>query len=492
MAAVLLLVALALVLISAFSVSLVHNDLIQQATKNLQREARVASAIIGCDRPGMGYQATQQEDFVQWQTTDGQLLCSSPTSSAGYTPRLPTDASTLQRIWARGEPQTFVVHSRGAGPRWVVLAQPVETSAGSHLVFMFAQSLAGVDHTTGRMEAVDLIVGSIVLALIASLGVATVRASLRPLSTIEDTAEAIAAGDLSRRVPDADPRTEVGRLAGSLNGMLSQIETAFRAQAASEATARRSEERMRRFIADASHELRTPLSVIRGFAEYYRQRRHDVNEAEIDRMIGRVEDEAARMGVLVEDLLLLARLDQQRPLARKPVDLLAVAADAVHDIRVLAPDRDVQLHVRSGTAFIVLGDDTRLRQVVGNLTGNALRHTPEGTSIEVAVAPGKLGDQPAVALEVSDTGPGLAPEQAQRVFERFYRVDAARSRGGTGLGLAIVAGLVRAHGGTVALETAPGQGATFRVVLPLAPEAAEAEDEAADEPAEDDGPSSKD
>jgi two-component system OmpR family sensor kinase len=480
MAAVLVLVALALMLISAFGVSLVHQDLISNATKNLTRQAQPASRIIGCGDE-FGYQSPDEQEFIQWQTTSGQLMCASTVASGAPTPDLPTDARTLQEIWNDGSSRTFIVPSKNGGPRWLVFAEPAESvGSGTSLVFMFAQSLQGVDHTTRKIIGVDLIVGGIVLVLIASLGVAIVRASLRPLTAIEDTAEAIAAGDLSRRVPDADSRTEVGRLAGSLNGMLTQIESAFRAQARSEATARRSEERMRRFIADASHELRTPLSVIRGFAEYYRQRRNDVNEAEIDRLIGRVEDEAARMGVLVEDLLLLARLDQQRPLARKPVDVLALAADAVHDLRVLAPDRDIQLNVRSGSAFIVLGDETRLRQVIGNLTSNALNHTPAGTPIALAVAPALLGEQAAVALEVSDSGPGLPPEQAQRVFERFYRVDAARSRGGTGLGLAIVAALVRAHGGTVTLETAPSQGATFQVVMPLAPEAV-GQDEEADE-----------
>jgi two-component system OmpR family sensor kinase len=291
---------------------------------------------------------------------------------------------------------------------------------------------------------------------------------------MEHTAQAIAAGDLSRRVPEADPGTEVGRLGNALNGMLSQIETAFRAQAESEATARESEGRMRRFIADASHELRTPLSVIRGFAEYYRQR-DDVERAELDRLIGRVEDEAVRMGVLVDDLLLLARLDQQRPLARRPVDLLALAADAVQDARVVDGDREITLSVRSDSAFIVTGDEVRLRQVIGNLVNNALRHTPAGSPVEVIVRSGRLGDSAAAVLEVADHGPGLPPEHAERVVERFYRADPARGRGGTGLGLAIVAGLVEAHGGTVGVESEAGKGATFRVVLPLDPDAVDSD-----------------
>jgi len=301
--------------------------------------------------------------------------------------------------------------------------------------------------------------------------------------------------------------------------MLSQIETAFHAREESEAAAHQSEERMRRFIADASHELRTPLTAIRGFAEYYRQRgglvrrwdRDQPAEAadpaatgltpdDLDRIMQRVEKEAARMGLLVEDLLLLARLDQQRPLARQPVDLLVLAADAVHDARLLAPTRTIDLSVQPGAAFLMVGDEARLRQVIGNLMSNALSHTPDGTPIEVSLSTGILdpqaGDQtPAVILDVTDHGPGMTPEQAHRVFERFYRADKARTRttgggttGGTGLGLAIVRALVAAQGGVTSVRTAEGQGATFRIALPLAPEALGHPDDAdqADDPELDD------
>jgi two-component system OmpR family sensor kinase len=333
------------------------------------------------------------------------------------------------------------------------------------------------------------------------VGFAVVRANLRPLVDIEEIAEEIADGHLNRRVPERDPRTEVGRLGRALNAMLSQIESAFHAREQSEAAAHQSEERMRRFVADASHELRTPLTAIRGFAEYYRQRgglvrRWDKAGAQgaggtgatatgggltpddLDRIMQRVEKEAARMGVLVEDLLLLARLDQQRPLARQPVDVLSLAADAVHDARLLAPGRTIELSVQPGAAFLVLGDEPRLRQVIGNLMSNALTHTPDGSPIEVSIGSGVLdpragGSSPAVTVDVTDHGPGMTAEQAQRVFERFYRADQARTRttGGTGLGLAIVNALVAAHGGVASVRTAPGQGATFRIALPLAPEA---------------------
>ena len=292
--------------------------------------------------------------------------------------------------------------------------------------------------------------GLVIVFVLAMASVAVVRANLRPLVDIEETAGEIADGHLNRRVPERDPRTEIGSLGRSLNIMLSQIETAFHAREESEAAAHQSEERMRRFVADASHELRTPLTAIRGFAEYYRQRgglvpHWDRAEAapppesrshgavaggltpdDLDRIMQRVEKEAARMGLLVEDLLLLARLDQQRPLARQPIDLLSLAADAVHDARLLAPARTIDLSVQPGAAFLVIGDEPRLRQVIGNLMSNALTHTPDGTPIEVSIGSGTLDPRvpdspPAVTLDVTDHGPGMTPEQAQRVFERFYR-----------------------------------------------------------------------
>jgi two-component system OmpR family sensor kinase len=260
--------------------------------------------------------------------------------------------------------------------------------------------------------------------------------------------------------------------------MLAQIESAFSARAASEASARRSEDRMRRFVADASHELRTPLTTIRGFAELYRQGAAR-DQAELDRLMRRIEGQAARMGLLVEDLLLLARLDQQRPLDREPIDLLALAADAVHDARAVAPDREIELVLGGedggdGSALVVLGDGQRLRQVLANLVDNVLTHTPAGSPVEVRVGAAPLDGRPGAAVEVVDHGPGLTPEQTERVFERFYRADPARSRaaGGTGLGLSIVAALVAVHGGTVGVDSVPGRGARFRVLLPLAPGAA--------------------
>jgi two-component system OmpR family sensor kinase len=316
-------------------------------------------------------------------------------------------------------------------------------------------------------------------------------------------------------VPDPEPgedepQTELGRLSRALNAMLAQIEAAFTARAASEtaaraaesvardaavaaqvseARARRSEERMRQFIADASHELRTPLTTIRGFAELYRQGAAAAPE-ETAKLVRRIEDEASRMGLLVEDLLLLARLDRERPLVHSPVELRVIAVDAVQAARVVAPDRTIDLEIveRSG-ALLVLGDDARLRQVVGNLMTNAITHTPPDATVLLRLRTEGAGSLDAsrprpstfaepgnlAVIEVVDTGQGLKPEQAERVFERFYRADAARTRRagdstGTGLGLAIVAALVAAHHGTVEVDSQPGQGTTFRVRLPLLPE----------------------
>jgi two-component system, OmpR family, sensor kinase len=370
----------------------------------------------------------------------------------------------------------FTVHSLRGDDRWRVDVTALPGGSGSVAV---AVGLDDVDSTVRRLASINLIVGLLALALLAGLGYWLVRSSLRPLVEVERTAGEIAAGQLSQRVPEHDPRTEVGRLTRSLNTMLGQIEAAFRDRAASERHARASEERMRRFVADASHELRTPLTSIRGFAELYRQGAAGSPE-DVSRMMRRIEDEAARMGLLVEDLLLLARLDEQRPLVMHAVDLLTLATDAVHDARATAPARAIDLQVTADDAApMVLGDEARLRQVLGNLVSNALAHTPDGTPVTVRLTTAAGADEsPSATLEVVDHGPGLEPDEAARVFERFYQADPSRSRlpgtpargatAGAGLGLSIVAALVAAHGGVVEVSSVPGKGATFRVRLPLA------------------------
>jgi two-component system, OmpR family, sensor kinase len=348
-----------------------------------------------------------------------------------------------------------------------------QVSDGSLVVV--GTNLAGDEAVVAHLVGIELIVGLVVVVVLGIAGYLLVRNSLRPLAEVEDTARAIAAGDLSRRVPAGDDRTEVGRLSTALNGMLGRIESSFRAQQASEEQARASEEqalaseaRMRRFVADASHELRTPLTSIRGFAELHRQGAVSSPE-DTSRLMQRIESEATRMGMLVEDLLQLARLDQQRPLALTPVDLAELAGDAVHDARAVQPDRPISLTLDPSLTDVpvVIGDEARLRQVLGNLLTNALNHTPVTARVTVRIAEDPA-DPDSVVVAVTDEGPGLAPADAQRVFERFYRADTSRTRvaGGSGLGLSIVAALVAAHGGRVDLTTAPGQGASFAVRLP--------------------------
>lgn len=382
-------------------------------------------------------------------------------------PRLPR--FTAAQTEAAGT-RIFTVDAVRGDNQWRVLAEPYPLSDGTEGTVLVAQSLGPVESTVQHVELLSLVIGAVTVVVLAGIGYLIVRASLRPLRQVERTAADIAAGDLSHRVPDADPHTEVGRLARALNTMLADIETAFAERAASEEAARTSEEHMRRFVADASHELRTPLTSIRGFAELYRQ--GAVREPdELSRLMRRIEDEAKRMGLLVEDLLLLARLDQERPLARAPVDVLALAGDAVHDASAVDPERPISLEVgATDPPPVVLGDEARLRQVIGNLLTNALKHTPPGTPVSVRVAT-ETDPQASsrVVLDVADQGPGMHPEDAAHVFERFYRADRARrSDGSTGLGLAIVSALVAGHGGRVSVRTSPAAGATFRVEIPLA------------------------
>ena len=331
----------------------------------------------------------------------------------------------------------------------------VSTDEPNGDVLVFAAPLHDVEQTIAKLVGIQLLAAAAVLVGVGLSAFLLVRGGLRPLQDMGRTAAAIAAGDLSRRVEHTDDRTEVGQLGVAFNRMLGRIETSFDAQQASE-------QRLRRFIADASHELRTPLTSIRGYAELFRRGAAERPE-DLAKAMRRIEEEAARMGVLVDDLLLLARLDQGRALERRPVDLARVAADAVDDARAVEPDRPIDLEAPPG--LVVTGDDLRLRQVFANLLANARQHTPARTPVHVTV----VRDGESATLTVADEGPGLAAEQAERVFERFYRADAARSRaqGGTGLGLAIVAAIAEAHGGSAGVDSRPGQGARFRVTLPL-------------------------
>src|SRR3954447_5489283 len=317
-----------------------------------------------------------------------------------------------------------------------------------------AVPLREVDSTLDRLLLVEGLVIAGVLAALAIVANRLVRLGLRPLDRMGETAGAIAAGDLSQRIETTNPRTEVGRLGTALNRMLASLEEAFTPR-------RRSEERLRQFLADASHELRTPLSSIRGYAELFRIGAAR-DEEDVTKAMRRIEEEAARMGVLVEDLLALARLDQVRDQVRAEVDLTLATEDAVDDARATAPDRDIAF--RPDDPARVLGDPDQLRQVLGNLLRNTLVHTPAGTPVEVAVR----REGGSVAIEVRDRGPGLPAGDPDALFERFWRAEGGRVRGraGAGLGLAIVAGIVRAHGGRVEAADAEGGGARFTVTLP--------------------------
>jgi two-component system, OmpR family, sensor kinase len=463
-ATVLTLVTVGLVVISVASAvalrSYLTTEIDQQLVETLQR---IETEGIPSETRT---RAVLPSDFVlQWRLRDTVVTWHDQRYAAEDLPAAPPPAQVAD---IAGQPRTVAAANEELRWRMVVTSLP----NGSML--LLAQDMSAVDSAVGRLIWIEILVGTVVLAVAGVLGTASVRISLRPLARIEHTAGAIANGDLTRRVPapGSAAHTEVGRLATALNSMLTQIEAAFTDRATSEERARHSEERMRQFVANASHELRTPLTTIRGFAELYRQGAAQ-DPAETAALLRRIESEAERMGLLVEDLLLLARLDWERPLQEARVELPPVAADAVEAVRVIDPQRPVTLQVAdSAEGMVVDGDEARLRQILGNLLDNALTHTPPGTPVTV-----RLWAEPGAAVvEVADEGPGLSAAQAERVFERFYRVDTARGRpsrpqsgsAGTGLGLAIVAALVAAHGGTVEAEGTAGRGATFRVRLPLA------------------------
>ncbi len=368
-------------------------------------------------------------------------------------PDLPELSITDPRVRS-SEP--FTVGSESGPLKWRFIAGRV---TGADATFAVGIPLTTVNHTVATLLVTTATIGS--LALIGSIVLAwfAVRRAFRPLTRIEDTASAIATGDLTQRIPVRQADDEVTSLSRSLNVMLTRIESSFAVREASE-------ERMRQFVADASHELRTPLATVRGYAELYRQGAVR-DSAAVGSAMERIEAESTRMSGLVEDLLTLARIDDVPVLETTEVDLTVLAADAVADARVRAPERRVSLLGVDGPVAPtpVRGIESQLRQVVTNLVANALLHTPVGTPVEVAVGPDDFG----VALEVRDHGPGVPEEVATKVFERFYRADPSRGRaggGGSGLGLAIVAAIVSQHHGRVGVASTPGGGATFVVRLP--------------------------
>jgi two-component system, OmpR family, sensor kinase len=473
--AMLVLAALGLTLTGAFGVRLLRGYLVDRVDEQITAAGseleRGASDIVV---NGPQRVVLPSQFHVVLADPRGTAARVWPSMLADSTPVLPQ--LTIEEATERaGEP--FTVEAEPGGGSWRAVTFPFADGSGSVTV---AVSLDEVDATVRRLVQIDLLVGLAVLAGLAVVGYSMVRTALRPLAEIEVTAAAIGRGDLTRRVPDHHPGTEMGRLSRALNAMLEQVERSFRARAASELQSRRSDQRIRRFVADASHELRTPLTSIRGFAELHRQGAV-TDPDDVSALLVRIEDEATRMGLLVDDLLLLARLDQQRPLQHVPVDLAGVAAAAVESARAAAPEREITLDVGDTRPPVVAGDEARLRQVIANLLDNACAYSPADAPVQVRVRPIHRDGRELVALEVVDRGHGLSPEQAERVFERFYRTDAARSRarGGTGLGLSIVAAIAAAHGGTVEVDSAVGEGSTFRVLLPRPPAADDAREEVA-------------
>jgi two-component system OmpR family sensor kinase len=348
------------------------------------------------------------------------------------------------------------------GPEFRVRASTLDDGD----VLIVAQPVGEPVSTLHHLLLVELAVtgAAVVLALIG--GFWLVRIGLRPLRDMEITAESIAAGNLTERVPGENKKTEVGRLARTLNVMLARIESAFSARLASERRLRASEARLRRFVADASHELRTPIAAISAYAELFGRGASEQKE-DLERLMGGIRSETSRMEHLVADLLILARLDEGRPMERRSVDLVALCAEAVNTASTVGPDWPVSFH--ASRPIEVEGDATSLRQVIDNLLGNVRAHTPPGTAVRVSVEP--EGDGAVIA--VADNGPGMEPDEAAHIFERFYRSDPSRSRanGGAGLGLSIVSAIVANHGGTVSAEGRVGVGTTFTVHLPQIPPA---------------------
>ncbi|RKW69509.1 sensor histidine kinase [Galactobacter caseinivorans] len=430
---------------------------------------------VAKDRDAIAPAGGRTADFyASLYDTSGELLFAKP--AYANTRDTPAVGSVTPAVVSQHKRAPFTVRGTDPGSRgWRVLVVPASGDAGSVLV---AWPLQDTTENVERATASILLTGTLATMVMSLIGYAVTTRSFRPLRRVERTAASIAQGNLSGRIEEFPIETEVGRLSYSLNAMLAQIEAAFRAKAASET-------KMRRFIQDASHELRTPLVTIRGYSELYRHGGIPAGEP-LDQSMGRIEAEAKRMTQLVEDLLTLARLDEERPLEPAPVDLLVLANDAVADARVNAPDRVVRLVGVDGNppeSAPTVGDEPKLRQVVVNLMTNALRYTPEGTPIEVAV-----GVRPVISgrsdsvIALVDHGDGIPPADAQRIFERFYRADSSRQRetGGTGLGLAIVAAIAKQHDGGIRLTDTPGGGATMSLHVPYVPQEPEPDTDAAD------------
>jgi len=406
-----------------------------------------------------------QVQAVEVRTPSGAVVdsqsCAANVNGNNDTPQIPgtvtgfTTADNGERVAYFDASST-----RAGGPTFRVRASILKDGD----LLIVAQPLGTTVSTLHQLLLVEMVVsaGAVVLALIGGLWL--VRLGLRPLLDMERTAESIAAGNLTERITGENEKTEVGRLARTLNVMLTRIESAFGARLASERRLRDSERRLRRFVADASHELRTPIAAVSAYAELF-GRGASENKEDLERVMGGIRAETGRMERLVADLLLLARLDESQPLEQRSVDLVALCAEAVQTAIAVGPDWPVTFDAAEPVE--IMGDATGIRQVIDNLLGNVRAHTPPGTTARVSVE--KLGG--GAVIRVADNGPGMDPQEAEHIFERFYRSDPSRSRlhGGAGLGLSIVSAIVASHGGSVSAESRVGSGTTFTVRFPAGP-----------------------
>ncbi len=415
--------------------------------------------------PGLLRGVAVPDTFVEVRDSANHVLArsqSGPREQPRPDPRLPAvlhppAPSISGAPFRRSRALRFDAGAVSGSGRYRVMVSSLRGTGG---ILVVAAPLNGVTATLTRLIIVELLIAGVVLALLALGAFWLLRAGLRPLEQIADTAGGIAHGELDVRVSPAHERSEVGRLGIALNGMLERLEEAFSRRD-------RSEAQLRRFVSSASHELRTPLTSIRGYAALFRRGAQD-NPEDLAKSMARIESEATRMSLLIDDMLLLARLDEERALEREHVDLTQIALDATQDARAREPGRPISIDDRG--PVMVVGDERRLRQVAANLLDNAQIHTASGASVNIEVQ--ARGNQ--ALLAVTDTGPGIDPEQASHVFERFYRgtpvrtTDGAPRTAGTGLGLAIVAAIMHSHQGTATLRSQPGTGARFEISLPLA------------------------
>jgi two-component system, OmpR family, sensor kinase len=420
---------------------------------------------------GGGGDAFGNIPFLEVRTTTGDVVdgrqCPAYVGNATYSPQLPSQITGFSTQPDGSRAAFFTAGpTRSGGPAFRVEATEatlIDSNGDTHRVLsVVAEPIGATTNTLHTLLLIELAVtaGALVLALAG--GWWLVRLGLRPLEDVERTADSIAAGNLDQRVPGEDDATEVGRLARALNVMLERIESAFSARLASEERLKESDRHLRQFVADASHELRTPIAAVSAYAELF-ERGAGQHAEDLPRVFSGIRAETARMERLVNDLLVLARYDEGVPVQIVPTELVGLVADAVHTAGTVGPQWPV--HFTATRPVEVMGDPTRLRQVVDNLLANVRAHTPEGTTASVRV------EQEGATAEivVKDTGPGMPSEEAARVFERFYRADASRVRGqgGSGLGLSIVAAIVAAHGGTVSATSSPGQGMAVTVRIPV-------------------------